>query len=191
MAGQPSASTSTLSCINLVGTTGGVVDPNSPITMTIRDGSNNPVPNSTVVINFSSCVTQDIRLGQNQPDPGTIVNCPAKTITKVTNASGQVTFRIVGGANNVSNASGHNVGCASIQADGIPLGSVTVAAYDQNLTGSVTSSDLSRFAVDFFGGQYRGRSDYNCTGTITSSDLSRFAVVFFVGGSTQAQTYCP
>jgi hypothetical protein len=190
MAGDPSPATSTITCVNLVGTTGGMVDPNAPVTWTIRDAMSNPVPNASVTINFTSCTTQDIRLGQTQPDPGTLVNCTAKTITKVANGSGQVTFRIVGSANNVNNASGHTTGCASIQANGVPMGSVTVSAFDQNLTGSVTSSDLSKFATDFYG-VFRARSDHNCTGTVTSSDLARFAIVFYGNGSTQPQTYCP
>jgi hypothetical protein len=191
MACDPQPATSTITCINLVGTAGGVVDPNAPVTWTIRDASGNPVPNASVTINFSTCVTQDISLGSSQPDPGMVVNCTAKTITKVANGSGRVTFRIVGSANNLGNESGHGVGCASIQANGVPMGSVTVSAFDQNLTGSVSSADLSRFAVDFYGANFRARSDHNCTGTVTSSDLARFAIVFYGNGSTEPISYCP
>jgi hypothetical protein len=167
------------------------VDPNSPNVWTIRDFANQPVPNIPVTIDFSACTRQDIRLGATQPDPGTTLNCMAKTVTKYTNAMGQVTWRIVGSANNLGDLSGHDVACASFTADGVPLGSVTVSAFDQNLTGSVTSSDLSRFAADFYGSSFRARSDHNCTGTATSSDLARFAIIFYGNGSTDPITYCP
>jgi hypothetical protein len=161
------------------------------LTLTTRDANSNPVAYATVVIDFSDCVSQDIRLGSSQPDPGTLVHCEHKTVARITNAKGEVTFRIVGSADNGGNAAGHTCGCASVQADGMPVGRVTVAAYDQNLTGSVTSADQSRFAADFYGSQYRGRSDFNCTLTATSSDLSRFAAVFYGNGSTDPTAYCP
>jgi hypothetical protein len=191
MSDPPDPPSSTITCLNLVGTAGEIVDPNAPVVWSIRDINGNPAQNILVTIDFSACVSQDMRLGATQPDPGTTVDCVAKTISKYTDHNGRVTWRIVGSANNLGNSSGHTVGCAAITADGVPLGSVTVSAFDQNLTGSVTSSDLSKFSVDFYSPYFRARSDHNCTGTVTSSDLARFAIVFYGNGSTDPITYCP
>jgi len=164
-AGVPSAATSTLGTgIMLGGRVASNVDALVQKTMTVRDAANNPVPNSVVVINFSTCTASDIRLCSVQSFAGMFVNCAAKTVSAVTNASGVATFRIIGGANNPGlNPAGVGVGCASVTADGVSLGSLTVGAPDENNTGGVTVLDTAAFFDDRFGA-YRGRSDMDGTG---------------------------
>jgi hypothetical protein len=58
LAGVPSATTSTQPAgLTLVGHSGGVADPTATgaSTYTIRDASNNPVPSSVVILNYSAC----------------------------------------------------------------------------------------------------------------------------------------
>ena len=185
MAGVPDPATSSIgTVINLGGNTAGTVDVLAQKTMTIRDAFNNPIQNSTVVITFTNCTNQDIRLCNNQPNhAGALFNCAAKTVTAVTNASGVATFRVAGGANNPGgNPAGALAGCASVQADGVPMGNLTVGAPDENNAGGVTVGDLSSFAGDRFG-LYRGRSDFNGDNAVTVADLALFSQFRFGGGS--------
>src|SRR5262245_47026067 len=185
MAGVPDPAASSIGVvINLGGNTAGTVDVRAEKTMTIRDAFNNPIGNSTVVITFTNCTSQDIRLCNNQPNhPGALFNCAAKTVTAVTNAAGVATFRVAGGANNNGgNPAGALAGCATVQADGVPMGSLTVGAPDENNTGGVTVADLSSFAGDRFG-LYRGRSDFNGDNAVTVADLAIFSQFRFGGGS--------
>jgi hypothetical protein len=186
MAGVPDPATSAIgTVINLGGNTAGTVDVRVEKTMTIRDAFNNLVSNSTVVITFTNCTNQDIRLCNNQPNhPGAQFNCGAKTVTAVTNASGVATFRIAGGAlNGGGNPAGAGAGCASVQADGVPMGSLTVGAFDENNAGGVNPGDIASFLSDRFG-SYRGRSDFNGDNLNNPSDLSLLLNVRFGGGST-------
>jgi hypothetical protein len=185
MAGIPDPALSTLgTVINLGGNTGGTVDVLAQKTVTIRDAFNNPIQNSTVVITFTNCTNQDIRLCNNQPNHPGLFNCVAKTVTAVTNASGVATFRVAGGANNPGgNPPGALAGCATVQADGVPMGSLTVGAPDENNSGGVVVTDLSAFAGDRFGA-YRGRSDFNGDNAVNVLDLAIFSQFRFGGGST-------
>jgi hypothetical protein len=136
------------------------------------------------VITFTNCTNQDIRLCNIQPNhPGALFNCAAKTVTAVTNAAGVATFLVAGGANNPGgNPAGALAGCASVQADGVPMGNLTVGAPDENNIGGVNVVDLSSFAGDRFGA-YRGRSDFNGDGAVNVLDLAIFAGFRFGGGS--------
>lgn len=137
MAGVPTAGNSTLGdpLIILRAYNGSpaatAVEQALPKTITVRDAANNPVPNSVVVINFSLC-TPDIKIGSTQP-AGFFVNCAAKTVSGVTDAAGVVVFRIVGASNTTSSANaGAPEGCASITADGVALGTMSVGTTDLN-----------------------------------------------------------
>lgn len=153
----------------------GVLNTRATKLITVRDAGNNPIANSTVVITFTTCTNNDIRLCSVQPNhPGALFNCAAKTATAVTNASGVATFLVAGGANNNGgNPPGVGSGCATVRADGVLLGSLTVATPDENNIGGVSGSDLSSFGGDRFGA-YRGRSDFNADGAVTGADLSIF-----------------
>lgn len=139
MAGVPSAGNSTLGDPLIIlraysgSPSAAAVDQSIPKTIVVRDAANNPVPNSVVVLNFSAChAAGDIRIGSTQP-AGFFVNCAAKTVSGVTDATGTVVFRVVGASNTSSAANpGAGEGCATVTADGVALGSLSVGTPDLN-----------------------------------------------------------
>src|SRR5262245_4391405 len=91
MAGVPSASTSTqpVGPVVLVRTSSPTPDPFNAFSYTIRDATSNLVPGSVVILNFSGCT--DARVCPTAAyASGITVNCAAKTMTGVTNATGQI-----------------------------------------------------------------------------------------------------
>jgi hypothetical protein len=190
MAGVPSAANSSLPTgIQFVGTQGGVVDSKGQAIVTVRDAGNNPVINSTVEIIFTSCasaVPSDLNLDDVQPFPGISLNCAGTVVTAITNASGQATFRIVGGAGALpGNNPGITTACATVRADGQVLGNLRVGAYDLNTTGGVNAADQSLFLATLFASPvgYRARADYNGDGVCNAADLSKLLSVTFGAGS--------
>jgi len=190
MAGVPSSANSTKpTFIRLTGSKTGVADPVGQFTVTVRDLANNLIANSVVVVDFSSCVR--IRVASSQPFAGLTVDNALRTVRASTNGSGVATFRIVGGSCNAGNQSGSGAGCSRIYADGVLLGPVTVAAYDQDGVGGVTLSDLSAWGGDFLSGTYYGRSDYDGNGIVNLSDLSNWGGVFLAANSSASGAYDP
>jgi len=202
MASVPSACNTTIPCgIPVVGQTAGVADGLGQFTITVRDLANNPVANSSVVIDFSACCN-DVHLSSTQFGAGVTVDVPTKTVRAIGNASGVVTFRVMGGADGgPGGASTPSGGCAKIYADGVLLtdgickpASVQVAVYDLNgsLGGGagVGPADLSVWLGDLFAtpAPYRARSDYDysvlCVQDISPADLSKWLAVLFGNGST-------
>jgi hypothetical protein len=180
--------------ITLVGTTGGVADIRGQKVIIVKDAGGTPVPNSTVVIDFSACTAQDIRLCSIQSQPGMGVSCNDHTVVAVTDGTGTATFDVVGGAINSGGgvpgapAPGYGMGGAIVRADGVLLGSLDVGAPDENNVSGVDSADLGLWLNDRFTiisqATYRGRSDLNGTGTVDSADLGQWLKFHFGGGST-------
>jgi hypothetical protein len=201
MAGVPSASNSVLNeggtSLNVAGrlqNTGGASTHENVLKhITVRDASNQPVLNSTVVINLINCVEGtgpagvDMELGDTQPFAGLLVNCANKTVTAVTNASGIADFSVIGFARNngltqlspaISDV-GHTTKCAEVRADGVLLGSLNVGGFDQDGSGGVNPTDNGLLLGDrkaFLPGPvgtsaYRGRSDYDGNNAIDPVDL--------------------
>jgi hypothetical protein len=170
----------------------GIVDANATKQILVTDPAGNLSGNCTVVIDFSACTAQDIRLSQDQPHhPGTLFNCAAKTVTAVSNASGIATFRLAGGAaHSGANSPGVSSPCAVVRVEGILLGSLVVAAPDEDSSEGVNALDLAAFASDRFG-SYRARSDFDGDGSLTALDLSIFARFRFSGQSTNTHAVCP
>ena len=225
MAGVPSAGNSTLGdpIIVLRGYNGSAsasaVEQAQPKTIVVRDAANNPVPNSVVVLNFSAChAAGDIRVGSVQP-AGVFVNCAAKTVSGVTDAAGSVSFRIVG-ASNTSNATtvGAGEGCCTITADGVNLGSISVATPDLNGARGGASdpgmdgTDTAQYAGSRFPSaacpaqnpNYKPRANFNfvttCVGVqiVDGSDTALFTIFRFgvsrnaTGGGTGTNgPFCP
>jgi hypothetical protein len=198
MAGVPDPTKSTIpnNNINLgaytaSGDGNGVVNAEAIKQITVRDAGNNPIANSTVVINFTNCVSQDIRLSNDQRHhPGALFNCPAKTVTAVTNASGVAEFRVSGGATNSGNSAGHTTGCAEVRADGVLLGTIRVGAPDENFASGINVIDLGLFASDRFGA-YRSRSDFDGSGAVNVLDLGIWADFRFGPGAAFTHSLCP
>lgn len=177
-------------CIAVVGTIAGVVDPAGEFTVTVRDEFNNPCPDREVLVDFSAygAFPNDIRISATQPFGGQAVI--GNAVRRVTDANGVATFDILGGAHNLGDSPGIGAGGATIIANGVSLGSVTVQAFDQDLTGGITANDLSLWLSDKFGpgAPYYGRSDYDCNGSLGANDLSVWVGVKFssAGFSTSA-----
>jgi hypothetical protein len=206
MAGVPDPANSTKPArINVLGTQTGNADPNAAFGVVVRDLANNPIANSSVVIDLINCT--DTRIS-NQSGMGSlssqIVDCPLKTVRALTDATGSVTMSVLGGATNPSgpSAAGPGGGCVRIFADAVLLGTATALVFDQNggsLPGAdgVEISDLSRWLVDFGSGVYKGRSDYNhvaSPGVVGIDDLSVWMVRFGAGTSasgTFSAGFCP
>jgi hypothetical protein len=181
------------------GKAGSVVDVHCEKQILVRDAALNPVANSVVIINFTACYGGEIKLGDATAQSfNTTVNCGAHTISATTNASGVAVFRVVGGSNAATPSSaGIGEGCATVTADGVPLGSYSVATPDYTLGGNVGGPDLLYFNYGLFNsgtGGYRSRYNFVApTGSgIGGPDLIAFNSFLFGAGSTSTTvTYCP
>ena len=181
-AGVPSPGNSSMSasCIRLVNKdAGGVAAPNGAFTVTVRDLANNPIANSTVVLDFNNCaVPADIRVQNGGQPAGLVQNCAAHTVRLSSNASGQVTFIVVGGAQNAGNGPGATAACARVIADGVNLGSVAVAAFDGNGAGGLSPGDIGALVGDLFG-SFKSRSDLDCSGALSPADIGALVSQLF------------
>lgn len=196
MAGVPSPANSAIpGRINFVGSNAGVPDTAAALAkavITVRDLANNPIANSTVVLDFSSCTT-DTREGDQagQLYQNLTVNCAQHSVRSLSNASGQATFVIMGGGPAAAGAA-HANGCAKVYADGVLLGNIGVGTYDENGSAGVGGADLSRWAADFVAGTNPDRSNFDGVGTVGGGDLSLWAAVFVSARSASSPaTLCP
>lgn len=193
-AGVPSPGNSTIPVrVNLVGHDIGTGQPDgaqafSSVTVTVRDLGNNPIANSSVVIDFSGCVS-DTRLGDTQPFAGLTANCGTHGISALTDVAGVATFVIEGGGN--ASAPAHASGAGKVYADGVLLGSINVGLYDLNGLTGVDGLDLSLFGADLFSVGTEDRADYDNSGTLDGLDLSVFGAALFGTSNASAATYCP
>jgi hypothetical protein len=182
----PAGATSQIpTCIAVVGSTGGVVDPAGEFTVTVHDEANNPCPDREVLVDFGAYggFPNDVRISATQPFPGQTV--VGNAVRRITDAAGVARFRILGGAHNLGNSPGIGAGGAHIIANGVLLGGITVQAFDQDLVSGVGANDLSLWLSDKFapGAPYYGRSDYDCNGSLGANDLSIWVGFKFAGGS--------
>lgn len=194
MAAVPSPADSDVPCgLNLVGSTGGVADVRGEFTIVVRDLAHNPIPASAVTIDFNAC-TPDIRVCSVQPHAGVSADCSGSVgeINAVTDGSGTVVLRIIGGANNGGGsppAAGFK--CATVFADGVNLGTINVGAYDQNGAGGVNPADISVYLTDAFDVDYEGRSDFNCSNSVNPADQSLLLSTSLGAGSgNSCAAYC-
>jgi hypothetical protein len=183
MAAVPSAANSTTpACISLVGSIGGAPDNAAgQFSIIVRDLANNPLNGASVVVDLSGCL--DLAICNDQLDPNALVNCGAKTTRKFTDATGTVTFTVLGGSNGGGNASTLLDG-GKIFANGVLIKNPTVSAFDLDGTGGVGANDLSAWLGDFGTAQNFGRSDYDCSGNLGANDLSFWLGVFGSGTMT-------
>jgi hypothetical protein len=214
LAAVPSPTNSTIpNIIHLVGANGAgtVVDPVGTYTVIIKDLANNPVQNSSVVVDFSLCGTFDTNMGTVQNHPGVTLDCPTKTVRGLTDATGTFSFRVRGAAHNTGNLAGNNTPCGRVFADGVIMkatagiggatnlgtNGIIVSTYNENGAADnsgFTALDLSAFAGDFFSANYYTRSDFNGDGIKSPLDLSNMAGVFFsmtTASATGSAAFCP
>jgi len=190
MAGVPNSANSTKPLgIAMVGHNN-AADPTAfgAATYTIRDAANNPVQNSVVTINFSSCT--DLKLCSSVLATGMTVNCGASTLSGTTNASGQVTMRVVGSSNNGGARRASNA-CAAVTADGVPMGSLIASAFDLYGNVGVGGNDLFLWGLDFVNAPtISGRSDYDADNVVGGNDVFRWGSVFVPGASNNSCHDC-
>jgi hypothetical protein len=190
--GLPSAGNSTApAVIRLVGAIGGVPDAVAgQFTIVMRDLANNPMFFKPVWIDLSSC--PDLVICSDQMDPNTITNCTAKTVQKLTNASGEVTFTLLGGSSGAGHASSLAQNGKIFGGAGVLFARPSVASFDLDGTGGVGAGDLAVWLSDFGSGTDWARSDYDGDGRIGAGDLSAWLLVFAAGGSAQScAASCP
>ncbi len=186
--------------INVGGTSGGVPDPTCQFIVSVRDCSNNPLPNVVVAVDFNGCTdTRICPIGLGSQ----VVNCGAHVVKAQTNVAGRAVFNIVGSGVNVGGSPGPGANCAMIRANDVTLGFATVVVNDQNGASAfphpgMEVTDLTAFLVDYGTGTYYGRSDYSSlsgldTYVLSVVDLSKFLVAFGTGYSAQGcpTTLCP
>ena len=142
----------------------------------VRDVSNAPLAGVTVTLNYS---TSAMKVYQTQ-NAGTTVNCPAKSISRVTNGSGQVTFGPRTGKFN-------NANTVEVSANGVVLGNVKGRSTDiDGLGGQTALGDLSLFAGVY--GAVNQETDFDVSGGVTAlGDFSIFAAEY----AGVILTYCP
>ncbi|MBI5710355.1 MAG: hypothetical protein HZC42_08650 [Candidatus Eisenbacteria bacterium] len=182
---SPSASTAP-AAILVVGRHLGEPDPAGMFAVTVRELAGSPVPGSMVVVDFSGC--DDLRLCQEQA-PGEIVDCASHTVRGFTGADGVARFVITGAARNLRGGAGAGAGCARIYADGVMLGSATVAVPDENgavAAPGVEVTDMVSFLADLAGGAYLGRSDFDGDGIVDVRDLSTLLRMLGTGASSES-----
>lgn len=216
MAAVPSPANSSIPCgggsppggansLWLVGTNvgGTTADPHGAQTITVRDFAGNPIAGSAVVIDFTACLSaSDMGICSVQPvSSGVSTYCGVGTpqLNAVTGPSGDVTFKVVGGAhNNGAHVPGVSIKCGEVYADGVHLGTINVAACDQDGNGKVNPADVSASFTDSLdytgsgGAIFRARTDLDCNGKDNPADISLLFVVSLGGasGGVSCSPYC-
>jgi hypothetical protein len=191
MAGVPSPGNSTYPLfIRVVGTAASVPDSVAgKFTVIVRDVANNTIAGSFVTVDFSAC--PDIKIASTQ-NANYTTNCTNHTVSAYTSAAapaGSVGFTILGNSFLAGTYAG--LGCAKIYADGVLLTSATVAAFDLDAAGGVTTSDLSVWMADLGTHIYRGRADYDANSIVNTSDLSVWMAELGTHRSSTTNTTCP
>lgn len=178
-AGVPSNVFSTSDAV-VVGNASGTAIGGSPagFDVLVKDINNAPLPGRTVTLDFSATPMKVF----NAQNAGTTINCAAKTISRVTNASGAVNF--ASRAAKFDNA--NNV---DVIADGVPLFVVKGRSTDIDGTDGKTGlGDFSAFSSAFLSAPATQQTDFDLNGNTGLGDFSIFSSEF-LGGVTG--TYCP
>lgn len=144
----------------------------------VRDVNNAPLSGRTVTLDFSATPMKVFTV-QNA---GTTVNCPAKTISRVTNASGAVNF-----ASRV--AKFDNTNGVEVSADGVVLATVKGRSTDIDGTDGTTGlGDFAIFGNNFLNVPAAQETDYDQSGSTALGDFAIFGAEFLNGATG---SYCP
>jgi hypothetical protein len=161
---------------NTSGTPIGSIPPGFDVTM--KDLNNAPLAGIVVTLDFSA---SSIRLFAIQ-NAGTILDCAARTVSRVTNSSGAVNFAVrLGGYDNTS--------VVFVRGNGEQFGPVPVRSTDlDGLDGMTGLGDFALFADNFLTATAAKETDFDLGGTTGLGDFVIFAAEF-LGGA--AHSYCP
>ncbi len=205
-ASVPDANSCTLQShgVVMVGTASGVPDAAGAWSVVIRKIGNQPLPGSTVMIDFTQC--SDIVVACNQQGVTNQV-ASGHLIYGITDTQGRFTFYLQGSANvaalppDIAIAAGTDAGtgCAPIYADGVLLGQLEVTALDLNGRGSpgaaLDGSDVALAAAEAMraalGSPARARDDYNFDGHVDGADVALLARRFISGATRNTGAACP
>jgi hypothetical protein len=144
----------------------------------VRDVNNAPLAGRTVSLDFSATPMRVC----NVQNAGTTFNCTAKTISRVTNASGAVNF---GSARVAKFDNSNNV---EVSADGVVLATVKGRSVDIDGAGT-TSGAVSLGDFVIFSGNFNTvaqETDFDQNGTTGLGDF-----VIFAGEYNTTNTFCP
>jgi hypothetical protein len=181
----------------------GTPDPAGAFNVLVLNIGGYPVQGSYVTLEFGSCADVSVCSAQVVPGPGVHCSAGARTISGYTDASGQITFTLVGGGTGHQPCSA--APCLRVYADGFLISDginnpvVTVSSTDEDGAGGVGAADLSRLISDALSGGYCARSDFDhavaCVSSVGAPDISRWLTSFFRGyvygcGSLSGQL-CP
>jgi hypothetical protein len=199
---------------NLTALFGGTPDPTFAVfQIQVRDLNNQPIPNSSVVIDWEDCFP-DIKVcevsnvcvassavtgiacgaGNTCSNPDPVVTCTAteKLVSFVTGDDGCAAIVLVGGAGAPAQGVTPS-GCGTIYADGVNLGSVNIGVYDLDSGSGVNPADMSQWLQDSLvrPGE-EARADYDGSGTVNPAD---FALLLSVslhqsGTGVSCSNYC-
>lgn len=146
--------------------------------VTVKDVNNAPLPGRTVTLDFSATPMKVY----NAQNAGTTVSCAAKTISRVTNASGAVNF-----ASRV--AKFDNANNVDVIADGVPLFVVKGRSTDIDGTDGTTGlGDFAIFGNNFLNNALAQETDFDLDGGTALGDFAVFGAQFLGG---VVGTYCP
>jgi hypothetical protein len=144
----------------------------------VRDVSNAPLAGVTVTLSFS---TAAMKVFSTQ-NAGTTVNCPAKSISRVTNGAGVVNF-----ASRV--AKYNNANTVEVSANGVVLGNVKGRSTDIDGTDGKTGlGDFVLFSSNFLATPSAQETDFDLNGNTGLGDFVLFSSEFNTGPTL---AYCP
>jgi hypothetical protein len=178
-AGVPDPRFSTIDNV-VVGNASGTAMGGAPagFDVTVRDVSNAPLAGVTVSLAFS---TAGMKVFSTQ-NAGTTVNCPAKSISRVTNGAGQVNFA-------ARVAKFNNANTVEVSANGVVLGNVRGRSTDIDGTDGRTGlGDFSLFSANLLTNPGAQETDYDLNGSTGLNDLALFSGELLTGPTL---TYCP
>lgn len=176
--------------IIVVGSNGVSADAVGTFSVVVRDFFAFPMQGCPVDASFAGC--PGMRICPNQLDPGVTVNCASRQLSKLSNSAGVAGFKIIGAAS-PSACPSDPLGCVSIYACGVLLGTATVAALDLDGAPGLTGNDLAEWLGGFFCNSSSPRLDYDGDGVVGGSDLSAWLAAFQAGGSASgcSVALCP
>ncbi len=144
----------------------------------VRDVNNAPMPGSIVTLDFSATT---IRISSLQAS-GTTVDCAARTLSRVTNAAGNVNFAPrLGGWENTN-------AIVVLIKNGTEHFTVKGRSTDLDGDGRTQLGDLLYFSANFLAQPSAQETDFDLNGSTALGDYLIFAAEF-LGNATNP--YCP